>query len=44
VQAFEVSLSGQKLQGGRHAEFLTSGPYTLATVGRSVMMMLTWRR
>ena len=41
-QDFEVSLSGQNLQGGRHAEFISAGPYTRATIGRSVMMTLTW--
>jgi iron complex outermembrane recepter protein len=41
-QDLEVSLSGQNLQGGRHAEFISDGPYTRATIGRSVMVTLTW--
>ena len=41
-QDFEVSLSGQNLQGGRHAEFISAGPYTRTTIGRSVMLTLTW--
>jgi iron complex outermembrane recepter protein len=39
---FELSLSGQNLQGGRHAEFISAGPYTRTTIGRSVMLALTW--
>jgi iron complex outermembrane recepter protein len=42
--AFEISLSGQNLQGGRHAEFLSIGPYAMATIGRSVIVTVTWRR
>jgi iron complex outermembrane receptor protein len=41
-QDFEISLSGQNLQGGRHAEFLSIGPYNKATIGRSVIVTLTW--
>ena len=39
---FEVSLSGQNLQGGRHTEFISNGPYTRTTIGRSVMVTLAW--
>ena len=39
---FEISLSGQNLQGGRHSEFLSIGPYYKATIGRSVIVTLTW--
>jgi len=38
----ELSLSGQHLQGGRHAEFISSTPYVRAIIGRSVMLKLTW--
>jgi iron complex outermembrane receptor protein len=39
---FELSLSGQNLQGGRHTEFFATGPFTRTTIGRSVMLALTW--
>jgi iron complex outermembrane receptor protein len=39
---FEISLAGQNLQGGRHAEFFSVGPYPNARIGRSVMVTLTW--
>ena len=39
---FELSLSGQNLQGGRHPEFFATGPFTRTTIGRSVMLALTW--
>src|SRR5437667_255404 len=41
-QDLEISLSGQNLQGGRHAEFISDGPYPRVTIGRSVMVTLTW--
>jgi iron complex outermembrane receptor protein len=41
-QDFEVSVSGQNLQGGRHIEFVSGGPYARAAIGRSVMVSLTW--
>jgi len=36
----ELSLAGQNLQGGRHAEFLSVGPYTQATISRSLFAKL----
>ena len=42
--SFEISLSGQNLQGGRHDEFLSIGPYARASIGRSVMLTVTWQR
>ena len=39
---FEISLTGQNLQGGRHAEFFSVGPYPNARIGRSVFVTLTW--
>jgi len=44
VRTFEISLAGQNLQGGRHAEFLSIGPYALATVGPGVMLTVRWSR
>jgi iron complex outermembrane receptor protein len=41
-QDLEINLSGQNLQGGRHAEFISDGPYPRVTIGRSVMVTLTW--
>jgi iron complex outermembrane receptor protein len=38
----EISLAGQNLQGGRHTEFVSSGAYTRATIGRSFFVKLTW--
>jgi iron complex outermembrane receptor protein len=38
----EFSLFGQNLQGGRHVEYLSVGPYTKATIGRSFMAKFTW--
>jgi len=39
----EISLSGQNLQGGKHAEFYSVVPaYPHARVGRSFMLSLTW--
>ena len=42
-QGFEISLVGQNLQGGKHAEFVSAeGPYTRAAISRSVFVKLTW--
>ena len=41
-QDFEISLSGQNLQGGRHTEFISAGPYSMARIGRSFLLKLTW--
>jgi iron complex outermembrane recepter protein len=41
-EIFEISLSGQNLQGGRHTEFVSAGPYTMAQIGRSFLLKLTW--
>jgi iron complex outermembrane receptor protein len=38
----ELSLSSQNLQGGRHAEFISLGPYSRSTIGRSIMVRLKW--
>jgi iron complex outermembrane receptor protein len=38
----DISFTGQNLQGGRHTEFVSIGPYTRATIGRSFFMKLTW--
>jgi iron complex outermembrane receptor protein len=38
----ELSLSGQNLQGGRHAEFDSATSYARATIGRGVLLKLTW--
>ena len=35
-------MTGQNLQGGRHAEFFSVPPYPNATIGRSLMVTLTW--
>jgi iron complex outermembrane receptor protein len=37
----EISLAGRNLQG-RHQELISLGPYPSATVGRSVLVKLTW--
>jgi len=39
---FEMSLTGQNLQRGRHAEFFTVPPYRNAAIGRSLIVTLTW--
>ena len=39
---FEISLTGQNLQGGRHTEFFSVAPYPNAAIGRSVIVTLTW--
>ena len=31
----DISFTGQNLQGGRHTEFVSVGPYTRASIGRS---------
>jgi iron complex outermembrane receptor protein len=38
----DLSFTGQNLQGGRHTEFVSIGPYTRATIGRSFFVKLTW--
>jgi iron complex outermembrane receptor protein len=38
----DISFTGQNLQGGRHTEFVSVGPYTRATIGRSFFVKLTW--
>jgi iron complex outermembrane recepter protein len=38
----DISFTGQNLQGGRHTEFVSSGAYTRATIGRSFFVKLTW--
>jgi iron complex outermembrane receptor protein len=38
----DISFAGQNLQGGRHTEFVSIGPYTRATIGRSFFVKLTW--
>ncbi len=38
----EISLVGQNLQGGRHQEFVPAGVYSRSSVGRSLMVKLTW--
>jgi iron complex outermembrane receptor protein len=39
---FELGVAGQNLQGGWRAEFVSTGPYRRAEVGRSVMLTLSW--
>jgi iron complex outermembrane recepter protein len=39
---FEISLAGQNLQGGRHQELISFGPYLPTTIGRSLMVRVTW--
>jgi iron complex outermembrane recepter protein len=39
---FEISLAGQNLQGGRHQELISFGPYLATTIGRSLMVRVTW--
>ncbi len=34
----EISVAGQNLQGGRHVEFVSVGPYSRASIGRSIFM------
>jgi iron complex outermembrane receptor protein len=41
-QDVEVSVAGRNLQGGRHQELISLGPYPSATVGRSFLLKLTW--
>jgi iron complex outermembrane receptor protein len=38
----EISVSGQNLQGGRHVEYLSVGPYSKASIGRSFIVKLSW--
>jgi iron complex outermembrane receptor protein len=40
-QDLEISLAGQNLQGGKHEELISFGPYLPAAVGRSLMVRLT---
>jgi iron complex outermembrane receptor protein len=39
---FEISLVGQNLQGGRHQELISFGPYLPTEISRSLMVKLTW--
>jgi iron complex outermembrane receptor protein len=39
---FEISLAGQNLQGGRHQELISFGPYLPTEISRSLMVKLTW--
>jgi iron complex outermembrane receptor protein len=36
----EISVAGQNLQGGRHVEFVSVGPYSRASIRRSVFLKL----
>ena len=38
----DVSVAGQNLQGGRHVEYLSVGPYSKATIGRSFIVRFSW--
>jgi iron complex outermembrane receptor protein len=42
-RAFEFSAGGQNLQGGRHLEFVSEGPYAPSRVGRSFYTRIVWR-
>jgi iron complex outermembrane receptor protein len=39
---FEISLAGQNLQGGKHQELSSFGPYPATLIARSLMVKLTW--
>jgi iron complex outermembrane receptor protein len=39
---FEISLAGQNLQGGKHQELISFGPYLATLIARSLMVKLTW--
>jgi len=38
----EISVSGENLQGRRHVEYLSVGPYAKATIGRSFIVRVAW--
>jgi iron complex outermembrane receptor protein len=40
---FEFSLGGHNLQGGRHMEFISEGPFAPARVGRSIYLNATYQ-
>jgi iron complex outermembrane receptor protein len=41
--AVEINLGGQNLQGGRHLEYVSEGPFAPSRVGRSFYARVAWR-
>jgi len=39
---FEISVGGQNLQGGRHVEFVSEGPFGVSTISRTFYVRAAW--